>query len=74
MNIEFDKYFLDIYNGKITACNKMRRQAENLLKAREYPDTRKWESLLKWNFFKRQDCRLYSALLMITIYGSIMNV
>ena len=38
MNIEFEKYFLDIYNGKITACNKMRRQAENLLNAREYPD------------------------------------
>lgn len=35
---EFEKYFTDIYDGKITACHKMRKQAENLLKAYERPD------------------------------------
>lgn len=35
---EFEKYFTDIYDGKITACHKMRKQAENLLKAYACPD------------------------------------
>lgn len=29
--IEFEKYFTEIYDGKIVACQKMKRQAENLL-------------------------------------------
>ena len=35
---EFEKYFTDIYDSKITACHKMRKQAENLLKAYACPD------------------------------------
>ena len=35
---EFEKYFTDIYDGNITACNKIRKQAENLLKAYACPD------------------------------------
>ena len=35
---EFEKYFTDIYDGKITACHKMRKQAENLLKAYACPE------------------------------------
>ena len=35
---EFEKYFTEIYDGKITACKKMRLQAERLLNALAFPD------------------------------------
>ena len=38
-----------------------------------FRQAKKWESLLKWSFFKKQGYKPCSALSMITIYGSTMN-
>ena len=35
---DFEKYFTDIYNGKIIACKKMRKQSERMLNALSQPD------------------------------------
>ena len=35
---EFEKYFTEIYDGRITACKKMRLQAERLLNALAFSD------------------------------------
>ena len=35
---EFEKYFTDVYDGRITACDKMKKQAHNLLRAYACPD------------------------------------
>ena len=35
---DFEKYFTLIYDGKITACKKMKKQSERMLKALSQPD------------------------------------
>ena len=35
---EFEKYFTEIYDGRLTACKKMRLQSERLLNALVSPD------------------------------------
>lgn len=61
--IEFEKYFTDIYDGKIVACQKMRKQAEILLNGFACPNEFHFDAEIasKHTDFIERFCKLPSG-------------